>query len=631
MLKRVASRAPLPVSLAALPWSSRGAERVSGRGRKNATAEMDSARVLSVEFASPEQAAEGLPFGFKNEAGRVALDSERRCLFAGLGTKPTVRDYRLAVTSAVREAQKLQASALVLKSLPSSVHSMGDLFQEPGVLPAGDVVEKTTAFAVTAAYKYDRLRTRQGAEEGGKAPMGLFIDSDATDAITRGNVIGGCVNEARSLGNLREDEGIPQLYAEWIAKELAPLGVKVRHMLKGEKLRNAGLNLLYNVGKGSRHEPYLVVFEYTGNRYSEEATALVGKGVTFDCGGLNVKPYGSMETMHLDMMGAATVISTIKAIALLRLPVNVVGAVGLVENAIGPDSYFPSSILTSRKGLTVEVLNTDAEGRLVLADTLTFVQRDAKLTKRPGTVIDLATLTGAVLIGLGSRRAGMFSNDLQLSQHLMAGGRSSGDELWPMPVAEEHKKAVKGGLADLKNVSTGREAGSCTAAAFLSNFIEDGVKWAHLDIAGAAMGGDKPKGFQPAGAPGFGVQMLLDYFRLPPPDAAAGLANTGGAGATSNEEDTADTAPAMADETPAEPQELTEKPQRRRRRRSTQPPPPPPTRKRTQAKQQKRHAGGRSSNMQRDRGSPRRKKKKKTTNQKKKRKEKKHTHTHSGG
>ncbi|RNF01476.1 putative cytosolic leucyl aminopeptidase, putative,metallo-peptidase, Clan MF, Family M17 [Trypanosoma rangeli] len=588
MLKRVASRAPFPVSLEALPWSSRGAERVNGKLKKSGTVGANDDRMLSVEFAAPEQAAEGLPFGFKNEAGRVALDSERRCLFAGLGTKPTVCDYRLAVTNAVREAQKLQASALVLKSLPNSVHSMGDLFQEPGVLPLEDVVEKTAAFAVTAAYKYDRLRSKQAGEESGKTPMGLFIDSESIDAIARGNVIGGCVNEARNLGNLREDEGIPQLYAEWIARELAPLGVKVRHVLKGERLRSAGLNLLYNVGKGSRHEPYLVVFEYTGNRYSEEATALVGKGVTFDCGGLNVKPYGSMETMHLDMMGAATVISTIKAIALLRLPVNVVGAVGLVENAIGPDSYFPSSIITSRKGLTVEVLNTDAEGRLVLADTLTFVQRDAKLTKRPNSVIDLATLTGAVLIGLGSRRAGMFSNDLHLARQLMAGGRSSGDELWPMPIAEEHKKAVKGGLADLTNVSTSREAGSCTAAAFLGNFIEDGVKWAHLDIAGVAMGGDKPKGFQPAGAPGFGVQMLLDYFRLPLADGTA--ATDAAAPAAVIDSSTSQKSAASKEESVGEPALLTDAEEPRRRKQNRR---PAPTRKSVKVSQQRQSAGRR--------------------------------------
>ncbi|KAH9593450.1 Peptidase M17 [Trypanosoma melophagium] len=549
MLKHITSRAPFPASLAVLPWSSRdapaGPSSSKSTGRRRVAAGTAAAeRLLAVEFLTSGAAAEkstntsntntnnsnngesSFPFSGQTAAGTVTLDSATRRLLAGLGPNPTIRDYRLAITSAVREAQRLRASGLLLRTPPpEAVSSMGDLFQQPSVLPEMDIVEKTASFAVTAAYKYDRLRSKKGDDSEGdrntegkkkkeeEGPMKVYINSGANEAVTRGNIIGDCINTARNLGNLREDEGVPQLYCEWIQKELTPLGVKVRHVIKGERLQRAGLNLIYNVGKGSRHEPYLVVFEYAGNRQSNEATALVGKGVTFDCGGLNVKPFGSMETMHLDMMGAATVMSTIKAIATLQLPVNVVGVVGLAENAIGPNSYYPSSIITSRKGLTVEVLNTDAEGRLVLADALTYVQRDAKLNKKVDTIIDLATLTGAVLVGLGSRRAGLFSNDLKLSQQLMEGGRISGDEVWPMPIGEEHKKAVKGGIADLVNVSTGREAGSCTAAAFLSHFIDDGIKWAHLDIAGAGMGGDKPKGFQPAGAPGFGVQLLVDYFR----------------------------------------------------------------------------------------------------------------------
>ncbi|XP_050340902.1 probable cytosol aminopeptidase [Bactrocera neohumeralis] len=213
------------------------------------------------------------------------------------------------------------------------------------------------------------------------------------------------------------------------------------------------------------------------------------------------------------MMGAATVLSTMKAAATLKLPVNLVGAVGLVENSIGPDSYFPSSILTSLKGLTVEVLNTDAEGRLVLADLLTYVQTQAKLQKTPSTIIDLATLTGAIIVSLGSRRAGLFANSSRLSEKLMATGTQSGEELWPMPVGPEHTERMKGGLADLVNAAAGREAGACTAAAFLANFVEPGKEWAHLDIAGTADVGDKPKGFHPGGVTGFGVQLLVDYLR----------------------------------------------------------------------------------------------------------------------
>nr|CCC92086.1 putative cytosolic leucyl aminopeptidase [Trypanosoma congolense IL3000] len=568
MLKKVIERAGLPKSLEVLQFASsagKGASTtVATEGQVGLT--VYDPKHLVVDFGSPKSASSGryddddtvggghesvpLPFGFKDTAGSLSLDSDRQRLVAGVGEKPTIRDYRLAVTTAVREAQKLKASSLLLRSLPDTVSTMGDLFQPASALSSGELTEKTVVYAVTAAYRYDRLLSKEkGAVKrparGGKAKAAavadvsddsikLYIKTNDTTSISNGNIIGSCINDARNLGNLRQDEGTPQFYCEWIRRELEPLGVKVQHVLRGEQLYNAGLNLIYNVGKGSKHQPYLVVFEYLGNKRSNKATALVGKGVTFDCGGLNVKPYGSMETMYMDMMGAATVIATVKAIAGLKLPVNVVAAVGLAENAIGPNSYCPSCILSSRKGLNVEVLNTDAEGRLVLADTLTYLQKDAKVSKKASTIIDVATLTGAIVVGLGSRRAGLFSNDLLLTQQLMASGRSSGDEVWPMPIGEEHQQAVKGNIADLMNVSTSKEAGSCTAAAFLSNFVEEGVRWAHIDIAGAGMGTDKPKGFQPAGAPGFGVELMLDFFRqhvLSPSKDTASTHHSGGASA----------------------------------------------------------------------------------------------------
>lgn len=518
MLKHIYARAPFPASLSACAWPPKPPV-LRGKKKKTPLRETsveEEASMISVDFATKDYTPSNVPFGFTNKTGHVMFDAGQQRLLVGLGDSDavTVRDYRLAITNVVREAQKLQVPALLLKTLPKHIQTMGDLFESPRTLTMQDIVEKTTTFAVTGAYKYDRLISlSNNKKDNAEKPMKLFIKSDVTTAIESGNVMGQCINEARTLGNLREDEGIPQFYYEWIQKELAPLGVKVRHVIKGSNLKKSGLNLLYHVGKGSQHDPYLVVFEYVGDPHSNDTTALVGKGVTFDCGGLNIKPYGAMETMHLDMMGAATVMTTMKAIAQLRWPVNVVGAVGLVENAIGPNSYHPSSILTSHKGLTVEVLNTDAEGRLVLADMLTFIQRNAKLNKKVNTIIDIATLTGAVLVGLGKRRAALFSNALPLTQALMASGRSSGDELWPLPIGEEHVHAIKGSMSDLVNVSTGKGAGSCTAAAFLSHFIEDDRNWAHLDIAGVGMGERKPNGFQPAGAPGFGVQLLLDHLR----------------------------------------------------------------------------------------------------------------------
>lgn len=542
MLKRVLSRAPLPRSASAYSVSKVPA----------AKAKVLKTAGVSVTFTHPKQITQkqsddehsSIPIGFRAKSGEVDLvrSADRRQtgpqLLAGLGKHQSVRDYRLAVTNAVRKAVAMGASILTIHPPSTDVLTVSDVFHPQRPLMRQEVVEKTVTFGVTAAYSYNRLKTAAGTEAAtapargdqacavakssrSKASKGsssvpvidLLIASNDLHAIRTGEVIGHCVNDARNLGNLREDEGVPAFYAEWTRKFVVPEGVKVRKILKGRQILDAGLNLLHNVGKGSIHEPYVVVLEYIGNKRSAHSTALVGKGVTFDCGGLNIKPYGSMETMHTDMMGAATVLATIKAVAQLKLPVNVVAAVGLVENAIGPESYFPSSILTSLKGPTVEILNTDAEGRLVLADVLTYVQNHAPLEKSPSTIIDLATLTGAILVGLGTRRAGLFSNSAHLSEKLMATGTRSGEELWPMPIGEEHMEAMRGGLADLRNVATGRSGGSCTAAAFLSNFIEGGKEWAHLDIAGTADVGDKCKGFYPAGVSGYGVQLLLDYLR----------------------------------------------------------------------------------------------------------------------
>lgn len=416
---------------------------------------------------------------------------------------------------------------------------------------------------------HQALSTKGGTRRGGKGKEGVavgnglqrvLIDTTLQAEVETGSIIGGAVNAARDIGNLREDEGTPEFYVQWMLKQMETQrlkGITVKKILRGVAIEEAGMHLLYNVGRGSIYEPCVMVLEYVGNRKSAESTALVGKGVTFDCGGLNVKPYGSMETMHTDMMGAAAVLTTLQAVAKLELPINLVAVVGLVENAIGPQSYHPGCILQSHKGLSVEVRNTDAEGRLVLADLFSYLYGQEEtgrcharlassaggrggtrgglarntrgggggapitprhlsfhLTKRPTSLIDLATLTGAITISLGHHRAGCFSNDGCFSDALMEAGSWCGEELWPMPIGVEHVRAVQGGMADLVNTPAGRGGGSCTAAAFLSHFVPSGVKWAHLDIAGPADAGDKGKGIiHPPGATGFGVQLLMDYLR----------------------------------------------------------------------------------------------------------------------
>lgn len=459
---------------------------------------------------------------------------------AGEANTIPITQYRAAVTQAVRAAQTAGVETLRLE-LPDpsiTIASTGDLFRPSTPLSPPEVAEKTACFAVTGAYQYKRLLTsadagsadadskKKSSGKKGGALQRVLIETPLREEVVTGGVIGAAVNDCRSLGNLREDEGTPEFYVAWAQRQIRSLknpNLKVKKILKGSQIREAGLELLYSVGRGSVHTPYVMVLEYVGNRKSPLSTALVGKGVTFDCGGLNVKPYGSMETMHTDMMGAGVVLSTMRAAAELELPINLVGAVGLVENAIGPGSYHPGSILTSLSGQTVEVRNTDAEGRLVLADLFTYVLGGSscntpksaalRFTRPPSTLIDLATLTGAIIISLGSTRAGCFSNDLSLSSSLMEAGTWSGEELWPCPIAAEHLTAVQGRIADLINTPPGREGGSCTAAGFLAHFVPPHIKWAHLDIAGPSDCGEKGKGYQPPGASGFGVQLLLDHLR----------------------------------------------------------------------------------------------------------------------
>jgi leucyl aminopeptidase len=233
--------------------------------------------------------------------------------------------------------------------------------------------------------------------------------------------------------------------------------------------------------------------------------ALVGKGVCFDSGGISLKPAAGMDEMKMDMGGAGAVAGALKALALRKAKANVVGICGLVENMPGGNAQRPGDVVTTLSGQTVEVINTDAEGRLVLSDALAYVQH----TYKPGTIVDLATLTGAIIISLGHEYAGLFSNNDELAGKLVTAGGESGDKLWRMPLAESFDRLIDSPIADMKNVGP-REGGSITAAQFLQRFIENGVKWAHIDMAGKAWA-DKPGATYEKGATGFGVRLLDQY------------------------------------------------------------------------------------------------------------------------
>lgn len=293
------------------------------------------------------------------------------------------------------------------------------------------------------------------------------------------------------------------------AETLAPKVPYVSFQAFGKKeLEDRGMNGVLAVGKGSDNEPALIVLEYnppSTNGAHVPTVALVGKGVCFDSGGISLKPADNMDEMKMDMAGAAAVIATVLTAAKLALPVRVVAVAPVVENLPSSKSYRPGDIIKTASGKTIEVLNTDAEGRVILSDALHFAVTEYK----PDHVIDLATLTGACVVALGAHYAALFTNDHALAQRLSAAGEKTGEKVWRMPLDESYKKQIESHVADVKNTG-GRPGGSITAALFLKEFIGDHKSWAHIDIAGTAML-PEAHGYKPKGGSGFGVRLLLEF------------------------------------------------------------------------------------------------------------------------
>jgi leucyl aminopeptidase len=321
----------------------------------------------------------------------------------------------------------------------------------------------------------------------------------AEEGVRHGVGVSDGVDLARDLGNLPGNVCTPTYLADR-ARQLArgEKSLKIRVMGEAE-MKRLGMGTLLSVARGSEEPAKLITLEYRGSRSKRRPAVLIGKGVTFDSGGISIKPAAQMDEMKFDMCGAASVLGVMKMAVSLALPINLVGIVAATENLPGGTASKPGDIYTSMSGQSVEVLNTDAEGRLVLCDALTYAGRFD-----PDVVVDIATLTGACVIALGSQAAGLFSNDDRLADALHDAGEFSGDRAWRMPVWDEYAEALKSNFADVANVG-GREAGAITAACFLSRFARD-YRWAHLDIAGVAWRGGKAKG-----ATGRPVRLLSQF------------------------------------------------------------------------------------------------------------------------
>lgn len=429
--------------------------------------------------------------------------SVSRIVLAGLG-KPESID--------ARALQKLGGN--VLSHLNGAGETEATLAVEVGeAAPIGqaEAAAEVAFGARLRSYRFDKYKTKQKPEQKPSLTR-LTVATPAATAAKR--AYGPLEKTADAVFFTRDlvSEPANVIYPETLATEaekLADLGVEVE-VLDEDRMRELGMHALLAVGQGSARPSRLVVMQWYGRKTTGDAEAakplaFIGKGVTFDTGGISIKPAAGMGDMKWDMAGSAVVIGLLRLLAARKAKVNAVGVVGLVENMPSGTAQRPGDIVTSMSGQTIEVLNTDAEGRLVLADALWYCQHRFK----PRLMVDLATLTGAVIVALGHHRAGLFSNNDELADRLIEAGRAVGEQVWRLPLDESYDRDIDSDAADVKNIGGGRAAGSIVGAQFLQRFVND-VAWAHLDIAGTAWS-TKDAPTIPKGATAFGVR-LLDRF-----------------------------------------------------------------------------------------------------------------------
>ena len=432
---------------------------------------------------------------FKAKEGETSLTylsgtSEERLLLVGLGKKPDCEALRKGAAAALKVSMARSLSAINFL-LPTFSH-----------LDPKEVTRGVAEGLLLANYLYDEWKSEKTLSPIKSA---LLIGSEDLELLreTEGIVEG--VNLARKLVNRNADDVTPQTLGK-VATQMAERFPSLKAtVLNKEKLQEEKLNLLLAVGSGSAVDPALVILEYQGAPESSDLTMVVGKGVTFDSGGLNLKPTHFIEDMRADMGGAATALGVIQAAAAIKLKANIVAIIPTTENAIDAKSYKPGDVYRSHAGVTVEITNTDAEGRLILADALSYGQK----IFQPSRIIDLATLTGAIIIALGDLRAGLFSNHDQLAKLCIEAGEKTGEKVWRMPLDPDYKKLLKSEIADIKNAGEKRMAGSVTAAIFLQEFIQENTPWIHLDIAGTAFL-DKARDYHLSQATGSGVRLLIE-------------------------------------------------------------------------------------------------------------------------
>jgi len=424
-------------------------------------------------------------------------------LIAGLGSRDdtSTESFRIASGEAALRASNLGVRRYAIY-----------IDQSLTELDLQKVTEAIVEGAELALYTYSRYKSQPEK----KSIEELILVTDQSDKIPQleaaaksAQKVCEGVKLARDLANAPSSDMTPTIFAEEVKKMAEKMGLECT-VLGLEEIRQLGMNGILNVSRGSREEPKVVILRYRGGKADDKPIVLVGKGVTFDSGGISIKASEKMEDMKYDKSGAAAVIAAIQTAANLRLPQNVVAIAPLVENLPSGAAYKPGDVIRHYGGKTSEVISTDAEGRLILADVLAY----AVDKEKPQAIIDLATLTGACVVALGSQASGLFGNDQALIEKVKKAAEASGERVWQLPLWKEYYDQIKSEIADMKN-SGGRSGGAITAAAFLSNFVGT-TPWVHLDIAGTAYtaeDGTKVKTYTPKGATGVGVRLLVNLLK----------------------------------------------------------------------------------------------------------------------
>ena len=424
--------------------------------------------------------------------------SIQRILLAGIGKKEnlTKDTIRLVSGKIAQKARELKLSEFSIISPPS--------FVTDPILTVSHIIEGTKM----ALYKFEKFKTEK-IETSPNLTIIVSKSNKISKAVKIAEIVADGAIFTKSIANLPPNECTPTTLASF-AKSMSKKNKMKCNIISEPELKKKGFGGISAVGQGSTNQPKLIILEHNRGRKNDKPIVLVGKAVTFDTGGISLKPGAVMDEMKFDKCGGCSVLGIMKSVSELKLPINVVGIVPSVENMPDGKSYRPGDIIKLYSGKTAEILNTDAEGRLILADALSYGEKHYS----PKAIIDFATLTGACIVALGTNIAAIVSNDKKLTKKIKDSSKRTTEEVWELPLNQDYIDMIKSDVADMKNVGIGRAAGTITAAAFLKNAIEK-TPWTHIDIAGVAwtQGATKEKSYNPKGATGFGVRLILDYLQ----------------------------------------------------------------------------------------------------------------------